>query len=107
MCQHFDQENLVSQEQQGAHSSWTALHLLARSIAAKGCCCMLFRRHHSPSGKAKLVRRAGRVCYWDLVEETLVETVAAHSSVVCSLAMHPAGSLLVTSSTDSTIKVWQ
>ena len=54
-----------------------------------------------------LLRTAGRVCYWDLVEEALVETVAAHSGVVCSLAMHPAGSLLVTSSTDSTIKVWQ
>lgn len=50
---------------------------------------------------------AGRVCYWDLVEEKMLESFQAHGSYVCSLAMHPDGSLLLTSSTDGTVKVWQ
>ena len=50
---------------------------------------------------------AGRVCYWDLVEETMLESFQAHKSYVCSLAMHSDGTLLLTSSTDGTIKVWQ
>lgn len=50
---------------------------------------------------------AGRVCYWDLVEETMLESFQAHKSYVCSLAMHPDGTLLLTSSTDGTVKVWQ
>ena len=50
---------------------------------------------------------AGRVCYWDLVEETMLESFQAHKSYVCSLAVHPDGSLLLTSSTDGTVKVWQ
>ena len=50
---------------------------------------------------------AGRVCWWDLVEESMVLSVRAHAGVVCSLAVHPDGSLLVTSSTDGTVKVWQ
>ena len=49
---------------------------------------------------------AGSVCYWDLVEETMVESFQAHSGVVCSLAMHPDGNMLLTSSTDGTVKVW-
>ena len=49
---------------------------------------------------------AGRVCYWDLVEETMLESFQAHKSYVCSLAMHPDGTLLLTSSTDGTVKVW-
>ncbi|CAK0757293.1 hypothetical protein CVIRNUC_002528 [Coccomyxa viridis] len=49
----------------------------------------------------------GRVCYWDLVEETMLESFQAHKSYVCSLAMHPDGTLLLTSSTDGTVKVWQ
>jgi mitogen-activated protein kinase organizer 1 len=50
---------------------------------------------------------AGCVCCWDLVEETLLESFQAHSGVVCSLAIHPDGDLLLTSSTDGTVKVWQ
>ncbi|KAK9915970.1 hypothetical protein WJX75_006744 [Coccomyxa subellipsoidea] len=48
----------------------------------------------------------GRVCYWDLVEETMVESFQAHSGVVCSLVVHPDGDMLLTSSTDGTVKVW-
>ena len=49
---------------------------------------------------------AGEVPYWDLVEATVVRRFKAHSGVVCSLAMHPEGKLLLTSSVDGTIKAW-
>ncbi|KAK9828990.1 hypothetical protein WJX72_003265 [[Myrmecia] bisecta] len=49
----------------------------------------------------------GRVLYWDLVEERVVTSFQAHAGVVCSLAMHPAGDCLLTSSTDGSIKVWR
>lgn len=50
---------------------------------------------------------AGRVCYWDLVEENMVDSFQAHKGVVTGLAMHPRGESLLTSSTDGSIKVWQ
>ena len=50
---------------------------------------------------------AGRVCYWDLVDERLVESVQAHSGVVTGIALHPKGECLLTTSTDGTIKVWR
>ena len=50
---------------------------------------------------------AGRVCFWELVDGALVAQLAAHAGVVCSLAMHPAGECLLTSSVDGAIKVWQ
>ena len=49
---------------------------------------------------------AGEVLYWDLVEATVVRRFKAHSGVDCSLAMHPEGKLLLTSSVDGTIKAW-
>lgn len=48
----------------------------------------------------------GSVFYWDLVEATVVSSFSAHSAVVCSLAVHPEGALLLTSSIDGTVKVW-
>lgn len=44
--------------------------------------------------------------YWDLVEANVVSRFKAHSGVVCSLAMHPDGSMLLTSSADGSVKVW-
>lgn len=35
-----------------------------------------------------------------------VECFQAHADVVCSMAMHPKGECLLTSSVDGTIKVW-
>lgn len=55
----------------------------------------------------KLLSVVGRVCYWDLVEEHMVESFKAHAGVVTGLAMHPKGECLLTSSTDGSIKVWQ
>lgn len=49
----------------------------------------------------------GRVCYYELVEESMVESFQAHAGVVTGLAMHPKGECLLTSSTDGAIKVWQ
>mmetsp|Transcript_16314 Transcript_16314/g.41484 ORF Transcript_16314/g.41484 Transcript_16314/m.41484 type:complete len:311 (-) Transcript_16314:19-951(-) len=49
----------------------------------------------------------GRIFVWDLVEETVVKRIDAHSGVVCSLAMHPTGDCLLSSSTDGTVSVWR
>ncbi|KAL4436065.1 hypothetical protein ABPG77_005513 [Micractinium sp. CCAP 211/92] len=48
----------------------------------------------------------GRVFFWELVDAQLVESFQAHADVVCSLAMHPKGECLLTSSVDGTVKVW-
>jgi len=50
---------------------------------------------------------AGRVCYYELVEEGMVESFQAHKGVVTGLALHPKGECLLTASTDGAIKVWQ
>lgn len=49
----------------------------------------------------------GIVCFWDLVEETMVHQIQAHQSAVCSIAIHPEAKCLVTGSNDGTAKVWQ
>ena len=53
-----------------------------------------------------IVGYAGRVCYWDLVEEAKVANFHAHDGVVCSLAVHPRDPCLLTASVDGTVKVW-
>lgn len=49
---------------------------------------------------------AGRVCYWDLVEENLVDSFPAHTGVVCSLAVHPSEPCLLTAGADGLVNVW-
>ena len=45
--------------------------------------------------------------YWDLVEsDKVVTSFKAHGGVVTSMAMHPDGQLLLTSSVDGAVKVW-
>lgn len=48
----------------------------------------------------------GRVCYYDVIDGRPVEQFTAHKGVVCSLAMHPGGTSLLTASTDGCIKLW-
>lgn len=48
----------------------------------------------------------GEVMYWDLVEAEVVRSFQAHTGVVCSMAMHPEGTSLLTSSLDGIVKVW-
>jgi len=48
----------------------------------------------------------GEVLYWDLVEGNVVKKFKAHSGVVCSMAIHPEGSHLLTSALDGVVKVW-
>ncbi|PNW72392.1 hypothetical protein CHLRE_16g675301v5 [Chlamydomonas reinhardtii] len=49
----------------------------------------------------------GEVFYWDLVEsDKVVTSFKAHGGVVTSMAMHPDGQLLLTSSVDGAVKVW-
>ena len=49
---------------------------------------------------------SGEVFYWDLVNAKVVRRFKAHGGVVCSMAMHPEGKVLITSSVDGTVKVW-
>ena len=44
--------------------------------------------------------------YWELVDAQLVEAFQAHGDVICSMAVHPKGDCLLTSSVDGTVKVW-
>lgn len=46
----------------------------------------------------------GRVFYWEVLEGDVVDSFQAHSDVVCSMAMHPAGDCLLTASVDGTVK---
>eukprot|EP00884_Botryococcus_braunii_P006060 jgi/Botrbrau1/15455/Bobra.43_2s0079.1 len=48
----------------------------------------------------------GKVHYWDLVEEAMVESFAAHEGAVCSLAVHPSEPCLLTAGADGLVKVW-
>ncbi|KAK9798539.1 hypothetical protein WJX73_000934 [Symbiochloris irregularis] len=73
-----------------------------RHEASKLDCCLTPSDAHVICGSED-----GRVCFWDLVEENLVHTIHAHKAAVCSVAMHPGGECLLTSSTDGTVKVWQ
>lgn len=54
-----------------------------------------------------IIFTTGRICYWDLVEERMVESFQAHTGVISGIAMHPRGECLITASTDGSIKVWQ
>lgn len=60
-----------------------------------------------PSNELLADMCVGIVCFWDLVEETMVHQIQAHQSAVCSIAIHPEAKCLVTGSNDGTAKVWQ
>ncbi|GAX77764.1 hypothetical protein CEUSTIGMA_g5207.t1 [Chlamydomonas eustigma] len=69
--------------------------------AIKLDCCLTPSDAHVVCGS-----EAGDVLYWDLVDANIVKSFKAHAGVVCSLAMHPNGRTLITSSVDGSIKVW-
>lgn len=48
----------------------------------------------------------GRVCFFDLVEGTLVKSIKPHARLVTSVAYHPKEDIMVTTSTDGSIKVF-
>lgn len=49
---------------------------------------------------------SGDVLFWDLVDGAVASRFKAHGGVVTSLAVHPEGQLLLTSSVDGAVKVW-
>lgn len=49
----------------------------------------------------------GRVCYWDMVSQNLVQDVKAHKSIVSSLAVIPNDGGLLTASADGVLKCWK
>ena len=53
-----------------------------------------------------LIACPGEVLYWDLVDGNVARKFRAHPGVVCSLAMHPQGTHLLTSALDGVVKVW-
>lgn len=62
--------------------------------------------HNNQSLVVFIFLYAGDVLFWDLVESEIVRSFRAHSGVVCSMAIHPEGTSMVTSSLDGTVKVW-
>lgn len=57
--------------------------------------------------QAELALCAGKVFYWELVEAAVVRSFQAHKGAVCSIAMHPEGSLLLTAGVDGSVRVWK
>lgn len=49
----------------------------------------------------------GKVFYWELVEATISKSFVAHSGPVCTVAVHPDGSMLLTGGTDGAVNVWK
>ncbi|KAI9355109.1 WD40-repeat-containing domain protein [Zopfochytrium polystomum] len=48
----------------------------------------------------------GRICYWDLVEGSLLQSIQAHSKLVTCVAYHPKEDILISTSTDGMVKVF-
>ncbi|KAJ3098169.1 WD repeat-containing protein 83 [Phlyctochytrium planicorne] len=48
----------------------------------------------------------GRICFWDLVEGTLIKTLHPHTSLVTSVNYHPSKDFMVSTSKDGTAKVF-
>lgn len=69
-------------------------------------CCLLDQSANILPCPAPAPAEDGRVFFWELVDAQMVESFQAHADVVCSLAMHPKGECLLTSSVDGTVKVW-
>ncbi|KAJ9513614.1 hypothetical protein QJQ45_006078 [Haematococcus lacustris] len=69
--------------------------------AVKMDCCLM------PSD-AQVVgsSETGEVVFWDLVGATVVRRLQAHNGVVCSMAVHPSGTQMLTSSLDGVIATW-
>jgi len=82
-----------------------SLSLLALGVMDCSCCHWYF---YSMALRICMSRgaAAGLVCFWDLVEETMVHQIQAHQSAVCSIAIHPEAKCIVTASNDGSAKVW-
>ena len=91
--------------QQRLQQRFAALSLLLLGVVGCSCCawclCSMALRVCMSRGAA-----AGLVCFWDLVEETMVHQIQAHQSAVCSIAIHPEAKCIVTASNDGSAKVW-
>ncbi len=87
-------------------------HVVGSSETGEGCGVELRqtfgrRPRGPPKHVAVLCAAAGDVLFWDLVEAHVVHTLEAHPGLVCSLAVHPQGNQMLTSSLDGVVKVWQ
>jgi len=67
------------------------------------CSLRLLTRPAALPCRAKSLHRHTQPLTFSVLQ---VECFQAHAGVVCSMAMHPKGECLLTSSVDGTIKVW-
>jgi WD40 repeat protein len=61
----------------------------------------------SGSASGCVLPHAGKVFYWELVEAAVVKSFQAHKGAVCSIAVHPEASLLLTAGVDGSVRVWK
>jgi WD40 repeat protein len=81
-----------------------AHHSVYISCQLSASCCV--QRRRKLYSLLLLLLLAGRVLFWELVEAMQVESLQAHTGVVCGLAMHPKDPIMVTCSVDGVAKVW-
>jgi WD40 repeat protein len=61
----------------------------------------------TPDGQLLAVGAGGSIQFWNVAEQALVSTVAAHEDRINSLAFSPSGTTLASSSSDNMLKLWQ
>ncbi|KAF6163692.1 hypothetical protein GIB67_036152 [Kingdonia uniflora] len=65
-------------------------------------CCITNTDAHVTGGSED-----GFIFFWDLVDASVASSFRAHASVVTSVSYHPKENSMITSSVDSTIRVWK
>ncbi|XP_060184189.1 uncharacterized protein LOC132613909 isoform X2 [Lycium barbarum] len=65
-------------------------------------CCLTNSDAHVAGGSED-----GYIYFWDLVDASVVSSFRAHDLVVTSVSYHPKESCMITSSVDSTVRVWK
>ena len=48
-----------------------------------------------------------KIFFWNLIDSSVTQTLSGHRSVVCCVSFHPTQPILLSSSADSTIRVWK
>ncbi|XP_004249878.1 uncharacterized protein [Solanum lycopersicum] len=65
-------------------------------------CCLTNSDAHVAGGSED-----GYIYFWDLVDASVVSSFRAHDLVVTSVSYHPKENCMITSSVDSTVRVWK
>jgi WD domain, G-beta repeat len=109
-CRHLLSLHTLVRSHLAHMQCWRALQnglsLTGAHVKASGFVCASPCGGLCASGGACAVC-AGKVFYWELVEAAVVKSFQAHKGAVCSIAMHPEGSLLLTAGVDGSVRVWK